>query len=137
MTAAWCGILLQLFSLGFGSGLTSNPLLITHWLLGLGMSTHQPQQHSADYEHLSFCQVLQDTSSYQWVYLTGSSVAGITPPSPCSMYVATVAARAGVPTVWLNLLQHVNKHNLKMRHLKRVCIAGSAPPRSMIEALEG
>lgn len=43
----------------------------------------------------------------------------------------------GVPTVWLNLLQHVSKHNLKLKYVKRVCIAGSAPPRSMIEALEG
>jgi hypothetical protein len=43
---------------------------------------------------------------------------------------------AGVPTVWLNLLQHVSKHKLKLRYVKRVCIAGSAPPRSMIEALE-
>lgn len=43
----------------------------------------------------------------------------------------------GVPTVWLNLLLHVKKHNLKMRYIKRVCIAGSAPPRSMIETLEG
>lgn len=42
----------------------------------------------------------------------------------------------GVPTVWLNLLQHVKKHNLKLKYVKRVCIAGSAPPRSMIEALE-
>jgi hypothetical protein len=39
--------------------------------------------------------------------------------------------------VWLNLLLHVKKHNLKMRYIKRVCIAGSAPPRSMIETLEG
>jgi fatty-acyl-CoA synthase len=48
-----------------------------------------------------------------------------------------VLLAAGVPTVWLNLLQHVKQHNLKLRHVKRVCIAGSAPPRSMIQALEG
>jgi fatty-acyl-CoA synthase len=42
-----------------------------------------------------------------------------------------------VPTVWLNLLQHVRKHSLPLTYLRRVCIAGSAPPRSMIEALEG
>jgi hypothetical protein len=28
------------------------------------------------------------------------------------------------------------KHNLTLSSLQRVCIAGSAPPRSMIEALE-
>lgn len=48
-----------------------------------------------------------------------------------------VTISTGVPTVWLNLLLHVNKHNLKLRYIKRVCIAGSAPPRSMIETLEG
>lgn len=46
------------------------------------------------------------------------------------------AACAGVPTVWLNLLQHVGKHGLRLRHLKRLCVAGSAAPRAMIEALE-
>lgn len=57
----------------------------------------------------------------------------------CTIIEACVGVRvvAGVPTVWLNLLLHVNKHNLKLRYIKRVCIAGSAPPRSMIEALEG
>eukprot|EP00882_Tetradesmus_deserticola_P001881 GHRQ01002017.1.p1 GENE.GHRQ01002017.1~~GHRQ01002017.1.p1 ORF type:complete len:566 (+),score=249.76 GHRQ01002017.1:439-2136(+) len=52
------------------------------------------------------------------------------------MHTFNVTVSAGVPTVWLNLLQHMDKHNLKLRHLQRVCIAGSAPPRSMIEALE-
>jgi hypothetical protein len=50
---------------------------------------------------------------------------------------AVALPSTGVPTVWLNLLQHVRQHGLSMRHLRRVCIAGSAPPRSMIEALEG
>lgn len=43
---------------------------------------------------------------------------------------------AGVPTVWLNLLHHVSKHKLTLKYLKRVCIAGSAPPKSMIAQLE-
>ncbi|KAF6251413.1 hypothetical protein COO60DRAFT_1675845 [Scenedesmus sp. NREL 46B-D3] len=52
------------------------------------------------------------------------------------MHTFKVTVTAGVPTVWLNLLQHMEKHKLKLSHLQRVCIAGSAPPRSMIEALE-
>eukprot|EP00879_Flechtneria_rotunda_P024617 GHRR01026115.1.p1 GENE.GHRR01026115.1~~GHRR01026115.1.p1 ORF type:complete len:265 (+),score=70.67 GHRR01026115.1:511-1305(+) len=48
-----------------------------------------------------------------------------------------VTVSAGVPTIWLNVLQHLSKHKLKLTHLQRVCIAGSAPPRAMIEALEG
>lgn len=48
----------------------------------------------------------------------------------------TVFVPLGVPTVWLNLLKHVAQHKLTLKYLKRVCIAGSAPPRSMIEALE-
>jgi hypothetical protein len=61
-------------------------------------------------------------------------------PELCSIdpagFVCNSAAAAGVPTVWLNLLNHMDKHSLKLRHLQRVCIAGSAPPRSMIQALE-
>jgi acyl-CoA synthetase (AMP-forming)/AMP-acid ligase II len=57
------------------------------------------------------------------------------PPLPLPLLLYATAT-AGVPTVWLNLLSHMDKHNLKLRHLQRVCIAGSAPPRSMIQALE-
>lgn len=54
----------------------------------------------------------------------------------CMRGVTTQLRCAGVPTVWLNLLQHIGKHNLRLRYLKRLCVAGSAPPRAMIEALE-
>eukprot|EP00798_Chlamydomonas_sp_ICE-L_P008231 gene8231-1497_t len=43
---------------------------------------------------------------------------------------------AGVPTVWLNLLSHVEQNKLSFSSLKRVCIGGAAPPRSMLEAFE-
>jgi fatty-acyl-CoA synthase len=45
-----------------------------------------------------------------------------------------VTNTAGVPTVWLMLLQHMQAHNLKLPHLKMVVCGGSAMPRSMIEA---
>jgi len=41
---------------------------------------------------------------------------------------------AGVPTVWLMLLNHMAQNNLKLPHLKFVVCGGSAMPRSMIKA---
>ncbi len=47
-----------------------------------------------------------------------------------------VTATAGVPTVWLALLEHMEKHGLKLPHLKLAFIGGSACPRSMIEKFQ-
>jgi acyl-CoA synthetase (AMP-forming)/AMP-acid ligase II len=47
-----------------------------------------------------------------------------------------VTATAGVPTVWLALLEHMEKNNLKLPHLKLAFIGGSACPRSMIEKFQ-
>ncbi|KJC46504.1 fatty-acid--CoA ligase [Bradyrhizobium sp. LTSP857] len=45
-----------------------------------------------------------------------------------------VTHTAGVPTVWLMLLQHMGANNLKLPDLKMVICGGSAMPRSMIKA---
>ncbi len=45
-----------------------------------------------------------------------------------------VTHTAGVPTVWLMLLQHMAANDLKLPHLEMVICGGSAMPRSMIEA---
>jgi fatty-acyl-CoA synthase len=45
-----------------------------------------------------------------------------------------VTCTAGVPTVWLMLLNHMTQNNLKLPHLKFVVCGGSAMPRSMIKA---
>ena len=47
-----------------------------------------------------------------------------------------VTMSAAVPTVWLMLLQHMQKNNLKLSTLRRVLIGGSACPRAMMEAFE-
>jgi fatty-acyl-CoA synthase len=47
-----------------------------------------------------------------------------------------VTATAGVPTVWLGLLQYLEANGLVLNHLKRLVIGGAAVPRSMIEAFE-
>src|SRR3979490_2761383 len=45
-----------------------------------------------------------------------------------------VTHTAGVPTVWLMLLNHMAAGNLKLPHLKMVVCGGSAMPRTMIKA---
>jgi fatty-acyl-CoA synthase len=47
-----------------------------------------------------------------------------------------VTLTAGVPTVWLNLLQYMDDNKCKLNHLRRVCIGGAAAPLAMIERFE-
>jgi fatty-acyl-CoA synthase len=47
-----------------------------------------------------------------------------------------VSITAAVPTVWLMLLQHLEKTGDKLPHLKSVIIGGSACPRAMIQAFQ-
>jgi fatty-acyl-CoA synthase len=47
-----------------------------------------------------------------------------------------VTCTGAVPTVWLLLLQHLEKTGGKLPDLKRVIIGGSACPRAMIKAFE-
>ena len=47
-----------------------------------------------------------------------------------------VSVTAAVPTVWLMLLQHLEKTGGKLPALQKVAIGGSAVPRSMIETFE-
>jgi fatty-acyl-CoA synthase len=47
-----------------------------------------------------------------------------------------VTFSAGVPTVWLGLLQHVQANKLKFSTFRRTVIGGSAAPPAMIRALE-
>jgi acyl-CoA synthetase (AMP-forming)/AMP-acid ligase II len=47
-----------------------------------------------------------------------------------------VSVTAAVPTVWLMLLQYLEKTGAKLPHLDRVVIGGSAVPRVMLETFE-
>jgi acyl-CoA synthetase (AMP-forming)/AMP-acid ligase II len=47
-----------------------------------------------------------------------------------------VTYSAGVPTVWLGLLQHVSSNNLRFSTLTRTVIGGSACPPAMIRAFQ-
>src|SRR5262249_53868738 len=48
-----------------------------------------------------------------------------------------VTFTAGVPTVWLMLLQHLEKTGSKLPHLKRVVIGGSPAPRARAKTFQG
>ena len=77
-------------------------------------------------------------------FLTALSGASLVMPGPrldgASIYelleTERVTITAAVPTVWLNLLQYLEDKNLKLSHLKRVCIGGAAAPRALIERFE-
>jgi 3-(methylthio)propionyl---CoA ligase len=45
-----------------------------------------------------------------------------------------VSVSAGVPTVWLGLLEHLRRHDATLPALKRIVIGGSACPPAMIDA---
>jgi len=47
-----------------------------------------------------------------------------------------VTFTAAVPTVWLMLLQHLEANNLKLPHLRKVVIGGSACPRAMTQKFQ-
>jgi fatty-acyl-CoA synthase len=47
-----------------------------------------------------------------------------------------VTMSAGVPTVWLGLLQHVKQNNLKFSTLNRTVIGGSACPPAMLRSFQ-
>jgi fatty-acyl-CoA synthase len=47
-----------------------------------------------------------------------------------------VTMAAGVPTVWMMLLQHLQSHNKRLSTVQRMLIGGSACPRAMIVAFE-
>ena len=47
-----------------------------------------------------------------------------------------VTVSAGVPTIWLGLLQHLQGQGLKLSTVKRLVIGGSAAPPAMIRAFD-
>jgi len=47
-----------------------------------------------------------------------------------------VSVTAAVPTVWLMLLRHLEQSGVRLTHLKRVVIGGSACPRAITQAFQ-
>ncbi|WP_353238798.1 long-chain-fatty-acid--CoA ligase [Limnohabitans sp.] len=43
-----------------------------------------------------------------------------------------VTISAGVPTIWMGLIQHVEQNKLRFAHMKRTCVGGSAMPMALI-----
>jgi acyl-CoA synthetase (AMP-forming)/AMP-acid ligase II len=48
-----------------------------------------------------------------------------------------VTISAGVPTIWMGLIQHVEQNNLRFAHMKRTCVGGSAMPMALIAKFMG
>ena len=44
-----------------------------------------------------------------------------------------VTVSAGVPTIWLSLIQHVEQTGQRFTSMKRTCVGGSAMPKALIE----
>ncbi len=42
----------------------------------------------------------------------------------------------GVPTVWMGLLRHLHENHIRLQHVKRVVVGGSAAPLSMIREFD-
>jgi fatty-acyl-CoA synthase len=47
-----------------------------------------------------------------------------------------VTLAACVPTVWMTLVDHMDRHGLELQSLRAALVAGTKPPRSLVEALE-
>src|SRR5260370_1307081 len=60
---------------------------------------------------------------------------------PDKLYELMAAEQAtlapAVPTVWLTLLDYMDSKGLRFRSLRAALVAGSQPPRALVEALEG
>jgi len=66
--------------------------------------------------------------------MPGAKLDGVSIYELLDKYKVTVSA--AVPTVWLMLLQNLEQNNLKLPHLQRVLIGGSACPRAMMETFQ-
>jgi fatty-acyl-CoA synthase len=59
---------------------------------------------------------------------------------PAALYDAfereQITLTCGVPTIWLRLLEYVERNDLRFSSLKLLGVGGAAPPRAMIEAFE-
>ena len=59
---------------------------------------------------------------------------------PAALYDAfereQITLTCGVPTIWLRLLEYLERNDLRFSSLKLLGVGGSAPPRAMIEAFE-
>ena len=59
---------------------------------------------------------------------------------PAALYDAfereQITLTCGVPTIWLRLLEYLERNDLRFSSLKLLGVGGAAPPRAMIEAFE-
>jgi 3-(methylthio)propionyl---CoA ligase len=83
-------------------------------------------------------------NGWQMVYTAPLSGQGLVLPGrnfePDKLYEIMAAERvtmaACVPTVWLTLVDYLDRNDLKLPSLRAALVAGTKPPRSLIDALE-
>ncbi len=111
---------------------------------------HALANNSPDYIGLKSSDVampvvpLFHANSWSLAFLAPMSGAGLVLPGPrldgaslLELLEETgVTVTAGVPTVWLGLLQHLDATGHRLTHLRRILIGGSACPRAMTERFE-
>ncbi|WP_254523230.1 long-chain fatty acid--CoA ligase [Natrinema caseinilyticum] len=81
-----------------------------------------------------------------WEFPYAATMAGATQvypgPSPTAADLLELIERegvtmtAGVPTVWINLLEHVDEHGGDLSSLERIVVGGSAAPEEMMRRYE-
>lgn len=82
-----------------------------------------------------------------WEFPYAVTMAGATQvypgPSPSAADLAGliedegVTLTAGVPTVWINLLEYLDEHDANISSLERIIVGGSAVPSSVMERFDG
>ena len=132
----------------YTSGTTGNPkgVLYSHRsnMLTAFMAGQCPGLHMGPMDRMLPVVPMFHANGWAIPFLTPMAGASLVLPGPrldgASIYELLeqerVTLTAAVPTVWLNLLQYMEDRNLKLSHLKRVCIGGAAVPRAMIERFE-
>ena len=128
----------------YTSGTTGNPkgVLYEHRLTMLhAISGLQPQVHAMDCRTVMLPVVpMFHAASWGLPWLGAAAGAKFVysavndPAVLCDLLKREeVTASAGVPTVWLSVLQHLDASGDTLPHLKQIVCGGSAMPRSMIE----
>jgi fatty-acyl-CoA synthase len=132
----------------YTSGTTGDPrgVLYSHRsnILTALLAGLSPGLHMAPMDRMLPVVPMFHANGWAIPFLTALSGASLVMPGPrldgASIYhlleEERVTLTAAVPTVWLNLMQHLEDNQLKLTHLKRVCIGGAAAPRALIERFE-
>jgi 3-(methylthio)propionyl---CoA ligase len=135
-------------SLCYTSGTTGNPkgVLFSHRSTVLHTLTVAAASNMAIMPHDNFLPVVPMFHANAWgtPYITPTAGSKMVFPGAhldgARLYALLeeekVTMSAGVPTVWLGLLNYVKEQGIGFNHLQRVLIGGAAAPGAMIDSFE-